>query len=266
VVWLAGEGLAEVGRRLTAWCDHNGHNPDLLASRLHVLPGGMSIQNEIDRLALVEVVTELRPQLVVVDTYHRHTRGMEENSSRDGGLAVEAIDALTVATGAHVMVVHHTGKDVTRGARGANALVAAVETELTVSGDVPDLTVKNTAQRTTGEVPHWYCLLVPAGTDPETGGHLSMVATITGAKPTATDGRIGQVVDLVRSLDLGNGVMAGTLIASVKDDLDLGRTAAYNAVNAAVKAGSVTAVPDGKTFRYSLPVAPDDTDDEHGMF
>lgn len=259
VVWLAGEGLPEVPRRLEAWAAHHAADPDLLASRLHVLPGGLSLQETADRMALVEVVAELRPQLVVIDTYQRHTRGMEENSNKDAGLAVEALDALTTTTGAHVMVVHHTGKDASRGARGGTALIGAVETELTVSGEVPNLTVKNTAQRTTAEVPPWWCQLVEAGKNPDTGGHLSLVAVVRGSRPSSTtDGRTGQVIDLVRTLDLGNGVTSTTLLAAVKEDLDIGRTAAYDAVKAAVEMGSITQTPEGKGYRYALAVTEDD--------
>jgi hypothetical protein len=262
VVWLAGEGLPEVGRRLRAWSAHHGVSPDLLASRMHVLPGGLSLQEAPDRLALVEVLTDLNPQLIVIDTYARHTRGLEENSNRDSGLVVEALDALTAATGGHVMVVHHTGKDPLKGARGANALIGAVETELTITGDVPNLTVRNTAQRTTAEVPQWYCQLVEAGADLDRGEHLSMVATVTGSPPATTDDRLGKVIEIVRALDQGAGVHSTTLMAEVKDTLDIGRTAAHEAVAAAVKMGSLTKTQEGRTFRYALAFPDLDTDND----
>ena len=39
------------------------------------------------------------------------------------------------ATGAHLLIVHHTGKDETRGARGHTSLRAATDTEIEITGD-----------------------------------------------------------------------------------------------------------------------------------
>lgn len=52
------------------------------------------------------------------------------------------------ATGAHVMLVHHTGKDQSRGARGHSSLRAAIDTEIELSRDDFGLiTAKLTKQR-----------------------------------------------------------------------------------------------------------------------
>ena len=63
--------------------------------------------------------------------------------------AVRSIDAIRAATGAHVLIVHHCGKDEARGARGHSSLRAAVDTEIEISR--PDgetvSTVRVTKQR-----------------------------------------------------------------------------------------------------------------------
>jgi RecA-family ATPase len=48
---------------------------------------------------------------------------------------VRNMDTLRQTTGAHLMVVHHTGKDAARGARGHNSLRAATDTEIEVQID-----------------------------------------------------------------------------------------------------------------------------------
>lgn len=50
-----------------------------------------------------------------------------------GPAAVAGIDAVRAATGAHVAVIHHCGKDEARGARGHSSLRAAVDTEIEIS-------------------------------------------------------------------------------------------------------------------------------------
>ena len=72
-------------------------------------------------------------RLVVLDTLARAIAGGDENSSQDMTAAIATVDAIRQATGAHVMIIHHCGKDEARGARGHSSLRAAVDTELEVS-------------------------------------------------------------------------------------------------------------------------------------
>ena len=51
-----------------------------------------------------------------------------------GQLVVHA-DAIRKETGAHVLFVHHSGKDQARGARGHSSLRAATDTEIEVVRD-----------------------------------------------------------------------------------------------------------------------------------
>jgi hypothetical protein len=76
---------------------------------------------------------ELPVRLVVIDTLARAMSGGDENAGRDMSMAVESIDAVRATTGAHVLCVHHSGKDETRGARGHSSLRAAIDTELELS-------------------------------------------------------------------------------------------------------------------------------------
>ena len=88
-------------------------------------------------------------KLVILDTMARAMAGGDENSGADMTSAVKAIDAVRAATGAHVCVVHHCGKDQARGARGHSSLRAAVDTELEVSRNENEkiATVRVTKQR-----------------------------------------------------------------------------------------------------------------------
>ncbi len=72
-------------------------------------------------------------RLVILDTLSRAMAGGDENSGKDMTAAVASIDAIRAATGAHVAVVHHCGKDEARGARGHSSLRAAVDTEIEVT-------------------------------------------------------------------------------------------------------------------------------------
>lgn len=81
--------------------------------------------------------------MIVVDTLSRAMSGGDENSSVDMGAMVKHLDALRSATRAHVLVVHHSGKDRARGARGHSLLRAATDTEI----EVADRQISVTKQR-----------------------------------------------------------------------------------------------------------------------
>jgi hypothetical protein len=73
--------------------------------------------------------------------------GGDENSGEDMGAVVRHADLIRVQTGAHVMFIHHCGKDAARGARGHSSLRAACDTEIEVSGKEGTRTAKVTKQR-----------------------------------------------------------------------------------------------------------------------
>jgi hypothetical protein len=86
---------------------------------------------------------------VIIDTLARAMAGGDENKGTDMTLAVAAMDAIRAATGAHVALVHHCGKDEARGARGHSSLRAAVDTEIELSRNDGEgiSTVRVTKQR-----------------------------------------------------------------------------------------------------------------------
>jgi len=86
--------------------------------------------------------------LIIFDTLARVMDGADENAAQDiEGLMGQA-DILRKNTGAHVMFVHHSGKDLTRGARGHSSLRAAVDTEIELTkGDDGVRMARATKQR-----------------------------------------------------------------------------------------------------------------------
>lgn len=93
------------------------------------------LNSEEDLQILGAMIQEIQAQygplaLIVVDTLSRALAGGDENSSTDLGRMVKISDAIVEQTGAHVCLIHHSGKDASRGARGHSLLRAAVSTEI----------------------------------------------------------------------------------------------------------------------------------------
>lgn len=137
VVMIIAEGSAGIGKRMKAYRQVHG-----ALGRVHVLPRPVQAKDMGAWAVLVKACERLGPALVVVDTQHRVTVGLEENSATDMGYYIQAVGAIRKATGACVLTVHHTGR---KGgdARGSSALDGAQDTELTV---VPDPGQKLRAQ------------------------------------------------------------------------------------------------------------------------
>lgn len=67
---------------------------------------------------------------IFIDTLAMATVGASENDGRDMGVVLEKIRWIKEETGAMVLLVHHAGKDISRGARGHSSIRGALDTEL----------------------------------------------------------------------------------------------------------------------------------------
>lgn len=129
VLYLAAEGQAGMLKRIEAWKRHHGKELPTFA----LLPMPCLVDEPTQRRELLNMIAELphKPGIIVLDTLARSMTG-DENSTADMGKVVIAAGILIEETGAQVIIIHHTGKDESRGPRGAIALTGATDTMLKV--------------------------------------------------------------------------------------------------------------------------------------
>ncbi|MEM1395913.1 MAG: AAA family ATPase [Pseudomonadota bacterium] len=135
VCYLAAEGKSGVFARVMAWSQHRG--ADGLAQPFRVIPTAINLL-DLKQVALLEqrlLSLVEPPKLLVVDTLARCSLGGDENSATDAGKIMAAAQHLADAMHGHVMLVHHSGKDDAKGARGSSAFRGAVDTELRLIRD-----------------------------------------------------------------------------------------------------------------------------------
>ena len=147
VVYIAAEGGLGIHERLTALRKHYSieEYPDI-----RVIPSNVSLCGDNnDTTRLLNTINNIpNLKLVIVDTLARAISGGNENSPEDMGAFIKNCDIIRAATQAHVMIVHHSGKDAERGGRGHSSLKAAVDTEVEVKqGHDGIITAKVTKQR-----------------------------------------------------------------------------------------------------------------------
>ncbi|MAM63858.1 helicase RepA family protein [Maritimibacter sp. UBA3975] len=131
VVYVAAEGGGGIRNRVSAI---RNARPDLLeGAEFSLLPTNLDLHEPGDAMALCDAMPTESAALVVIDTMARCMGSGDENSARDVAQFVINLDAIRERTGAHVLVVHHSGKNAEAGARGSSALRAAVDTEIAIS-------------------------------------------------------------------------------------------------------------------------------------
>jgi len=114
--------------------------------------GTVNLRNPSETTAFIDEVRKVEQssgkiKLIVIDTLNRALSG-DENSSADAGDFIKSVDHIRQETGAAVLVVHHLGKQDTRGSRGHSLIPAAADTELTLEADKNGVRlIKTTKQR-----------------------------------------------------------------------------------------------------------------------
>lgn len=132
VLYIAGEGRNGVIRRMRGWCSHHGDVPEEL------FLGRSAI--ELIAVKDAERIGELgRFELIVIDTLARNFGPGNENDQKDMSIAIRTADDIREATGATVLIVHHTpleGRDEGRlRPRGSSALAGGADAIFTSQYD-----------------------------------------------------------------------------------------------------------------------------------
>lgn len=133
VLYIALEGEAGIAQRVHAHQIRHGDLPP--GFRFLLTP--LDIRKPDDRAELVKAARAagLVDGVLVLDTLNRAAPGMDENDSRDMGEVITAAKALQAELGGLVLLVSHTGKDVTKGLRGHSSLHAALDCAVEVRRD-----------------------------------------------------------------------------------------------------------------------------------
>lgn len=130
-VWyVALEGQSGLRSRVNA---HELHEGALLPETAKFLFDPLNLTSDADVEALkAKISANGGADVLVIDTLACAMAGGDENSSRDMGQVVAAAKELQSLMGGLVLLVHHTGKDVSRGMRGHSSLHAALDVAIQV--------------------------------------------------------------------------------------------------------------------------------------
>lgn len=135
VVYIAAESVGSIKARLHAYQRHHECRLNNMIVVQHAVNLTQADQTDalISAIKQAQEYTGIKCELIIGDTLARMSAGADENSAEDMSLLVAGIDRIRRETLAHFCIIHHSGKDAERGARGHSSLRAAVDTEIEVS-------------------------------------------------------------------------------------------------------------------------------------
>lgn len=122
---------------------------------------------------------KFHPKLLIIDTLAMAMNGADENSSAMTS-AVMCLKSIARTCKTHVMVIHHSGKDPIKGARGHSSLKGAVDTEILIHDNKLSVTKQRDLPKISSipfrleivdlEVPEGFqpmssCVVLPANTE-----------------------------------------------------------------------------------------------------
>lgn len=141
VMYVVAEGEAGFVNRIHAYCHQQGISPD----DFEIDYISDLIPNLMEAALITDLIKEIKARgqydLIVMDTFAQVMAGANENSGEDVGKALAECRRIHRHTGAMVLLIHHSGKDASKGSRGWSGLKGACDVELEVSRSDDDRAV-----------------------------------------------------------------------------------------------------------------------------
>lgn len=147
VVYMAAEGARGLGSRALGWIKTRGR--DLPEPDFQIIPHALTFSKDEDITALLQALDyQARPiAMIVVDTLSRTFGGGNPNQPADMNAFVDACEKIRQTTGAHLMVVHHGGKDTDKNELGNEGLRNAADTVIHVRRKTTGIELINEAPK-----------------------------------------------------------------------------------------------------------------------
>lgn len=201
VVYVAAEGAGGFRKRVRAYGLR--HGVELADLPLGVISAAPNLMEKADAAAIAKSVKAWGgADIIVVDTFAQVMPGANENAGEDVGKALAHCKRISEATGAMIILIHHSGKDASKGSRGWSGLKAAADAELEVVRTPQGRALKLTKSKDGEDGLEWGFDLevVELGVDEDLDPITSCVV-IESTLPTRALGReLGPIESIVNSI------------------------------------------------------------------
>lgn len=107
----------------------------LFSGSINILEGEADVALIVEEIEAAEKKYGIPVKLIILDTLTKATLGAQLNDDRDMSVALKRAETIKDATGVCVGVVHHAGKDLSKGMKGSTAIRESVDTALSIEAD-----------------------------------------------------------------------------------------------------------------------------------
>ena len=137
VLFISGEGYGGMGARVSA-CKIQNQSPD--GANLYIIRAQLNLRSSPEDFtellnAINDLIAEIGEpiELIILDTLMRMAGGeFNESSSEDMGGFITQTGKLQEIFECALLVIHHTGKDISKGLRGHSSLLGGCDTVLEI--------------------------------------------------------------------------------------------------------------------------------------
>ena len=229
VAYIAAEGGGGFRKRLKAYGQHN--EIDLASLELGVIHAAPNMMEAKDAADVVKAIKAWGgADIVIVDTFAQVMPGANENAGEDVGKALTHCKRIHELTGAMIILIHHAGKDASKGARGWSGLRAAADAELEVVREATGRALRLTKSKDGEDGMAWGFDLeiITVGVDEDLDPITSCVVIeaqmpVPGAGPARKLGPVEVIVNTVIqefAVAQTEGIEAGVVLAEAVKRMD----------------------------------------------
>lgn len=192
VVYVASEGGRSAARnRIVAWHKYHGLPR---SDMFHCIACNFDLLGNVDQVLSTIEARGVAPGVIVIDTLNQNMGSGDENSTQDTTKLIVALQRLRRGFSGLVLVIHHTGKDASRGPRGSSTLFAAMDAVLELESASARRDIKLTKNRhgPEGSVGNFVLHQVELGLSPTGKSVCSAVMRNAGARSLGEQEAIGR--------------------------------------------------------------------------
>ncbi len=133
IIYTALEGFRGVVKRIKGWCKKNNLSPsNIFIDHDSLLLGE---QGSVESFINYYKASNFNRGMIIIDTFNMACPNIEENSAKEMSGVITKAKLIAEKLNSTVLIIHHSGKDESRGMRGSSSLKASMDTIIYVKQD-----------------------------------------------------------------------------------------------------------------------------------
>lgn len=133
IIYTALEGFRGLVKRIKGWCKKNDLSPtNIFIDHDSLLLGE---EGSVESFINYYKANNFHSGMIIIDTFNMACANLEENSAKDMSSVITKAKLIAEKLNSTVLIIHHSGKDESRGMRGSSSLRASMDTIIYVKQD-----------------------------------------------------------------------------------------------------------------------------------